>query len=240
MKFRSPALRPAAPGTRLWRTLERACLWGGLALTVACVAHAAQNHRAQQAAIADFVSGTTGTRSMALEQAVARLPAADTRLWSAARIESHRSAQQQPAADVVGILHSASISLNVPVYASASELDLDLGSGVIDGMAYPHEPGHVGIAGHRDGYFRALKDIQPGDTLELETLTGRRTYVVDRTEIVAADDHAALRERDHDLLTLVTCYPFYFVGPAPQRFLVRATPVPAISRITTTTPENSP
>jgi sortase A len=80
----------------------------------------------------------------------------------------------------------------------------------------------VGIAGHRDGFFRGLKDIHEGDTIDLITQTGSRRYIVDEILIVSPDDAWVLRPRPAASLTLVTCYPFYFVGNAPQRFIVHA------------------
>jgi LPXTG-site transpeptidase (sortase) family protein len=89
----------------------------------------------------------------------------------------------------------------------------------------PGTEGNVGIAGHRDGFFRALKDIAEGDAIELQTLGGRETYRVERTWIVEPEDVSVLDPTPSRSLTLVTCYPFYFVGSAPQRFIVRAVSV---------------
>ena len=79
-----------------------------------------------------------------------------------------------------------------------------------------------GIAGHRDGFFRGLKDIVPGDVLELDSFGAHGTYTVDEIEIVEPKDGAVLRPRSKPSMTLVTCYPFYFVGSAPNRFIVHA------------------
>jgi len=115
------------------------------------------------------------------------------------------------------------VGLEVPVYQSNSELVMDRGAGVIDGMAYPHEPGNIGISGHRDGYFRVLKDIQLGDTIILQTLEGPRNFRINATEVVAISDKRLLQDTREQTVTLVTCYPFYFVGHAPKRFIVTAT-----------------
>ena len=79
-----------------------------------------------------------------------------------------------------------------------------------------------GIAGHRDGFFRGLKDIAADDVIELETHHGKEVYRVQRTWVVSPDDVSVLDPTPTRSLTLVTCYPFYFVGPAPERFIVRA------------------
>jgi LPXTG-site transpeptidase (sortase) family protein len=123
---------------------------------------------------------------------------------------------------VVGVLEIPSVGVKVPVYQSNSELVMDRGAGIIDGMAYPHEPGNIGISGHRDGYFRALKDIKVGDPILLETLEGSKRFHIAATEIVAISDKRLLRDTSDQTVTLVTCYPFYFVGHAPKRFIVTA------------------
>ena len=99
---------------------------------------------------------------------------------------------------------------------------MDRGAGVIDGMAYPHEAGNIGIAGHRDGYFRVLKDIAVGDKILLRTLEGPKQFTIDSRAVVEVDDRSVLLDTQEQTLTLITCYPFYFVGHAPQRFIVTA------------------
>jgi sortase A len=86
----------------------------------------------------------------------------------------------------------------------------------------PGTPGNSGLAGHRDGFFRGLKDVTLGDTIELETLQGTQTYRIERTWIVNPSDVWVLDPTPEQSITLVSCYPFYFVGSAPQRFIVRA------------------
>jgi len=148
--------------------------------------------------------------------------APDTTLWAPGRVADYQTSLNAELPPVLGVLSIPSIGLQVPVYPSDSELLMDRGSGVIDGMAYPHEAGNIGIAGHRDGYFRVLKDVQAGDKLLLETLEGPKNFVINTTQIVEIDDMALLQDTDEQTVTLVTCYPFYFVGHAPQRFIVTA------------------
>src|SRR5271170_123073 len=88
--------------------------------------------------------------------------------------------------------------------------------------AMPGEPGNVALAGHRDGFFRPLKDIRLGDAISLNTLDGEFVYRVESTEVVWPSDVQVLRATRENTLTLVTCYPFYYVGSAPKRFIVRA------------------
>ncbi len=99
---------------------------------------------------------------------------------------------------------------------------LDRAVGHIEGTAQPGTDGNSGIAGHRDGFFRGLKDITPGDVIELDTLQGKDVYRVERTWVVNPEDVSVLDPTSTRALTLVTCYPFYFVGSAPRRFIVRA------------------
>jgi sortase A len=94
--------------------------------------------------------------------------------------------------------------------------------GHIGGTMRPGENGNIGIAGHRDGFFRVLKDVGPGDAIELATTSRTDTYVVDQIVLVSPNDVSVLQPRSISSLTLVTCYPFYFVGSAPQRYIVQA------------------
>jgi sortase A len=108
------------------------------------------------------------------------------------------------------------------VLPGTGELALNRGVGHIDHTALPGTDSNSGIAGHRDGVFRGLKKIVPGDAIELETLDGRLMYRVERTWIVDPDDVSVLEPTPVRALTLVTCYPFYRVGAASRRFVVRA------------------
>ena len=153
---------------------------------------------------------------------VSGVAAPDTTLWAPGRISDYESSLKADIPPVLGVLKIPSVGLEVPVYSSDSDLLMDRGSGVIDGMSYPHELGNIGIAGHRDGYFRSLKDVQAGDKVFLQTLEGPKQFTVNATKIVEIDDLGLLQDTQEQSVTLVTCYPFYFVGHAPQRFIVTA------------------
>ena len=99
---------------------------------------------------------------------------------------------------------------------------LRLAVGYIPGTALPGEAGNVGLAGHRDTFFRKLRDINPDDEIVVTTPDGTFHYVVQRTTIVEPKDVWVLNQTGAPLLTLVTCYPFVYVGSAPHRFIVRA------------------
>lgn len=95
-------------------------------------------------------------------------------------------------------------------------------AGHIPGTAFPGQIGNIGIAAHRDAYFRPLRNIRRDDLVALTTLRGEFRYRVVSTKIVNPEDVAVLDPDGTEILTLITCYPFYFVGPAPNRFIVRA------------------
>jgi sortase A len=146
----------------------------------------------------------------------------DLRLWSQKRIQAYRASLALTKNMPMAVLRLDKFRIRVPVYAGTDELALNRGAGWIMGTAKPGETGNVGIAGHRDGSFRALKDIAIGDTIELSTTGARLTYAVDQMEIVYPDNVGVLLPRRMPSITLTTCYPFYFNGDAPQRFIVHA------------------
>jgi len=110
----------------------------------------------------------------------------------------------------------------VPVFNDTDDLTLNRGVGRITGTAQIDGPGNLGLAGHRDGFFRGLKDIGPGDIIELERRGGADRYVVNQIRIVSPEDTYVLDAMPERALTLVTCFPFYYVGSAPQRYIVTA------------------
>ena len=146
----------------------------------------------------------------------------DQSLWSPGRISAWRKALSAPAPDPLAVLRIPKIHLEVPVLPGTDDGTLDRGVGHIEDTASPGTDGNTGLAGHRDGFFRGLKDIVAGDVIELDTLQGNESYRVERVWVVDPDDVSVLDPTPTRALTLVTCYPFYFVGSAPQRFIVRA------------------
>ena len=142
------------------------------------------------------------------------------------RAEKERpQAQSKPPVrkgDVLGRLDIPRLGMSVAVLQGTSSRVLRLGIGHIAGTPLPGEDGNIGIAGHRDTFFRGLKDIRKNDEIQLQTASGLSRYAVDWAKVVANDDRSVLAPSNESALTLVTCYPFYFVGPAPKRFVVRA------------------
>jgi sortase A len=149
-------------------------------------------------------------------------PLPDQSLWAPGRIEAWQQSQVAAPANVMAVLEVPEVGLKVPVYAGASDLNMDRGAGHIKGTTRPDGEGNIGIAGHRDGYFRALKDVEVGDSLTLLTSSGQQRYLIDEILIVDPLDVEVLDASDVTSVTLVTCYPFYFVGHAPQRYIVKA------------------
>jgi LPXTG-site transpeptidase (sortase) family protein len=122
----------------------------------------------------------------------------------------------------IGRLEIPTIGLKVVVLQGTDTWTLNGAVGHISGTAFPGEPGNVGLAGHRDSFFRCLKNIALDDEIILRTPVNTYLYKVDNISIVAPNDTYVLKPSDCPNLTLVTCYPFYFIGNAPQRFVVRA------------------
>ena len=157
-------------------------------------------------------------QAAALEQP----PEPDLSLWGQGRITAWQQALREPAPPPLAVLRIPKIHLEVPVLGGTDDVTLNRGVGHIDDTAAPGTDGNSGIAGHRDGFFRGLKDIEREDVIELETLQGKELYRVERTWVVDPEDVSVLDPTTTQSLTLVTCYPFYHVGSAPQRYIVRA------------------
>jgi sortase A len=146
----------------------------------------------------------------------------DFSLWSTQRVFAWRNAAKEPFPAPLAVLRIPKLQIEVAVLPGTEDRTLDRGVGHIEDTALPGADGNFAVAGHRDGFFRGLKDILPGDTIEIDTLDGKDVYRVERTWIVEPTDVSVLDPTPAPSLTLVTCYPFYFVGSAPQRFIVRA------------------
>ena len=150
----------------------------------------------------------------------------DLTLWDVKRITAWQAALTRPAPPPLAVLRIPRFRLEVAVLPGTDDFVLDRAVGHIEDTALPGMDGNSGIAGHRDGFFRVLKDIAPGDAIELETLKERQVYRVERTWIVTPEEVSVLDPTSTRSLTLVTCYPFYYIGSAPQRFIVRAVSQP--------------
>jgi sortase A len=121
------------------------------------------------------------------------------------------------------VLRIPSLRLEAPIYAGTSTGVLNRGAGLIAGTAWPgSDEGNIGIAAHRDSFFRPLQGVRPGAELYIETVQSTRRYTVTSISVVEPQDVAVLADTGRPSVTLVTCYPFHYVGAAPQRFIVRA------------------
>jgi sortase A len=139
--------------------------------------------------------------------------------------EQHAPSQSKSAVKEGGVLGKLDIprlGLSVAVLQGTTSKTLLLGVGHIEGTALPGEAGNIGIAGHRDTYFRVLKDIRRDDEIRLQTTSGVARYEVDWIQITAPGDGGIVANSSESALTLVTCYPFHYIGSAPERFVVHA------------------
>ncbi len=138
--------------------------------------------------------------------------------------ESQQTGQQLAlaGASTLAVLRIESADIEVPVFESTSNADLKKGAGHVEGSVLPGGNGNIAIAGHRDTFFRGLKDVKVGAEIEIRTAMGSRVFRVSELKIVDPLDVSVLEPTDDTVLTLITCYPFYYVGPAPDRYIVRA------------------
>lgn len=158
--------------------------------------------------------------------ATERAGAPDTEGWSSARIADYRAAQAKSAglaaAAPIGLLAIPKLALQIPVFADTSERNLNRGAGLVHVTGGPGTVSNQIMAAHRDGWFRALKDVALGDEILLQVPGGQRSYRVSALDIVEPNDLSPLDITAQHALTLITCYPFYYLGPAPKRYIVRA------------------
>jgi sortase A len=208
---------------RLVGWIQRLLFILGLLLTGIYVAAYIQREIASRAELRHFKSLRTETQ---VEKPEA-LPSksrfkVDFSLWSEKRIGLYEESLVQHIDPPLAVLRISKIQLEVAVLEGTDDLVLNRGVGHIVGTEQPGEAGNVGIAGHRDGFFRQLKHVVPGDRIELLTPRGSDEYTVDRIVLVRPDDVSVLQPRRMRSLTLVTCYPFYYIGNAPQRYIVQA------------------
>jgi len=142
-------------------------------------------------------------------------------LWSEPRIAAYRQSTKLARDVPLGVLTISSVKLEAPIFEGTGELTLNRGIGRIEGTADVGASGNLGLAAHRDGYFRALKDVHVGDTIDVQALASTTHYRVTEISVVEPTDVQVLAATDNATLTLVTCYPFYFIGEAPQRYIVK-------------------
>jgi len=200
----------------LIRGVERALLWVGCLLLV--IVTAAQIDRAiwLHSEMSDF---RAAQRLNLMSRGFRNQD--DFKLRSETRnLVYRKSSRDVPS--LLAILRIPRAHLEVPVLEGTSELSLNRGVGHIFGTPRPGEKGNTGIAGHRDGLFRLLRFVGIGDSIELESPDRILTYHVNQLRIVNPGDIEVLNPREVSSLTLITCYPFNFIGRAPRRYVVEA------------------
>jgi sortase A len=206
------------------RALESGLLATGLILLVSFFVlrglgdyQARSDIRVFEEAVAAGTTATAQTSAGGTEYS----PEPDYKLWSSKRIADYHEGNTIRDEAPLAIMSIATLGLKVPIYNGTDEINLNRGAGRIKGTARIDASGNLGIAGHRDGFFRGLKDIELGDSISMLTYQGSTEFVVSSITIVDPTDVSVLAPTDEATITLVTCYPFYFVGHAPKRYIVR-------------------
>jgi len=165
-----------------------------------------------------------GMEAASARRASQNLPVANglTGGFSGGGLSASEDGLPQAAATVIGRLEIPALALSVPILSNYEATSLLKGIGQIPGTAMPGGLGTLGLAGHRDTYFRPLARIKPRMDIRVIDQSGTYHYSVDSTEIVKPEEVEVLDIRSRPELTLITCYPFYYVGAAPLRFIVHA------------------
>lgn len=217
---------------RLLYVIAVVCLgWFAADRTITAVYQAAQEREFQAqrleqfsgdgaapSALADVESPTVG------EVVQARTDAAAVRPQKAAASQT-----PEPSRGLVGRISIPRLGVSAIIREGVDRRTLSRAVGHVPGTAHPGGDGNSALSAHRDTFFRPLERIRPGDRIKVSTLDRDITYVVSETRIVPPTDVSVLAPTDTRTLTLITCYPFTYVGPAPDRFIVRATAVEAPS-----------
>ncbi len=222
----------AVPDPLRW--LERAlwllgCLGVGWVLVVQLESRAfqAREEARLERALSERGAGRTAVRAGGGPAALRELPGEEGAEVSGEQAGEETAGAEgaQPAVPpgtMIGRLEVPRLDLAAIVASGIDSRTLRRAIGHIPATALPGEPGNVGIAGHRDRFFRGLKDVRTDDEIVFTTPDGTFRYRVEWTQVVEPADVHVLDDAAGPTLTLVTCYPFYYVGPAPERFIVRA------------------
>ena len=211
----------ASAGGKFWTWLQRSLLIVGVVLIGLVGSVWMESYLGSRAALKAFDSAPPSITSRAGEgtgDSLEKPPASIEGPAAVVSAESHEPKRGMP----IAVLVIPAIHLKVPVFDGADASTLDHGVGRISGTSHPGQKGNIAIAGHRDTYFRGLKHLKSGDRIDLKLHGITEAYVVDRMQIVSPQDVGVLRATETPTVTLVTCYPFNFVGSAPKRFVVTA------------------
>ena len=212
------------------RLLQGLLLFTGASLLIVYAAARIDGARGREQALDAFEQARREHSAAVLPAEASASPSAgqpelpadpDQTLWAKARIAAYLESKGVNHDAPLGVLTIASIALEAPIFDGTSELTLNRGIGRIEGTADIGAAGNLGLAAHRDGFLRGLKDVRIGDTIGVESVDGTTHYRITDLSIVEPTDVYVLAPTPTPTLTLVTCYPFYFIGDAPQRYIVK-------------------
>jgi LPXTG-site transpeptidase (sortase) family protein len=201
----------------VWKWIERVLLLAALAIGGSCATVLYQSHRADR--IKPPLIITERLPEQAEGATAARLPLPGDN-GTAGTLE--QSIGAPPRGAWVARIHAPTVKLSATVLEGTDDATLNRAAGHIEDTPLPGQPGNAGIAGHRDRHFRPLRNVHAGDPIDVTTRAGVFHYRVSRTLIVGPEDVQVLDATPRPTLTLVTCYPFDFIGHAPKRFIVQA------------------
>ena len=204
-------------GVMAWAEVQRQSSIEAFTSEIKTKLSLADNESTNARLITDAVPASTVS-----DLGVTKIPEPDKSDWDDNRIVEYEASLKVDSSLPDAVLSISKIDLIVPVFDGTSDFNLNRGIGRIRGTSRIDANGNLGLAGHRDGFFRGLKDIVVGDTIALQTRQNLTEYQVSSIEIVNPEDVSVLAPTDHQSITLVTCYPFYFIGHAPQRYIVKA------------------
>ena len=193
-------------GAALWRALERLLLVIGL-VSLGYFAYVVTESHLYQA-----------LENRELDAILASAPAVP---------EQHAPRPRPAPGSMIGRIEIPRLGVSTIIRAGSDARTLRLAVGHISGTAFPGEPGNIGLAGHRDTFFRRLRNIRVNDEIRIVTPDETYTFKVEDTSVVKPRDTWVLNATPTPVLTLVTCYPFTYVGSAPNRFIVRASQQPS-------------
>jgi sortase A len=201
------------------RRVETALLLLGSLLLAVFFVGLADSALSVRAEMASFNNSNQQRISASPEQ---RHSTIDFSYWSKSRVSAYLNTLAVKLPAPLALLRIPKVNLEVPVLEGSGALVLNRGVGHIVGTAHPGEFGNIGIAGHRDSFFRVLQHVDVGDRIDLQTPAQVFHYQVSRITIVDPMDVTVLRPQPNPSLTLITCYPFHFLGSAPKRYVVVA------------------
>ncbi len=222
-------LRPGRPTPKALKLLEYCC-WGlGAGLLITYLASTLWAQYGYRSALIAFEASRAGVAVAApldgddprLHAGLAYAPPEQSG-WSTERVRQYAEARWNVPLTPEAVIRIPSLGLEVPVFPGETEANMTRGAGRITGSPRFGEPGNVSVSSHRDGFFRKLEDIEVGDEIVVDTRAATYRYVVEEIRVTEPTDTVALWPGEVPELTLVTCYPFNFIGRAPQRYVVRA------------------